>query len=120
MPEFNGETGAYFRDSETPRAILQALRDRVLTRYGTRLMRPGYGSFLPDRIGQFLPDEEIADALSRAARAEYPRLILDSVSVDRTSPTAATAYIRGRWRSAGGRSPFAAGMEVGAGAGGAP
>ena len=99
MADINGQTGRYFTESETDAAIVQALRDRILTARGTRLMRRRYGTALPDRIGQYITEFEIERILVLAAADERPRLTLDSIEAWYDSPTEMTVYLRGRYRN---------------------
>ncbi len=65
--------------------VLQSLRDVFLTRFGSRLIREWYGSFVPDALGRNINRSEmlpVIASITSAVEQWEPRFLLESVSLD--------------------------------------
>ncbi len=65
--------------------VVQSLRDIFLTRFGSRIMREWYGSFLPDALGRLINRTEmlpVMASMTSAIEQWEPRFLVDSITVD--------------------------------------
>lgn len=75
-------TGANLRG--WPHAV-QSMRDMFLTRFGSRLMREWYGSFVPEALGRQINRQEmlpVMASITSAIEQWEPRFTVDSISLD--------------------------------------
>lgn len=83
--------------------VLQSLRDMFLTRFGSRLMREWYGSFVPEALGRNITQAEmlpVIASITSAIEQWEPRFLVFDVKVDGSSARggALVITIRGRYR----------------------
>jgi phage baseplate assembly protein W len=65
--------------------VVQSLRDMFLTRFGSRLMREWYGSFVPEALGRQINRQEmlpVMASITSAIEQWEPRFTVDSISLD--------------------------------------
>lgn len=77
--------------------VVQSLRDMFLTRFGTRIMREWYGSFVPDALGRNINRQEILPVLASITSAIEqwePRFLPSSVAVDFSSVRSGGIIVR--------------------------
>ena len=82
--------------------VVQTLRDIFLTRFGSRVMREWYGSFVPEALGRNITREEIAPviaSITSAIEQWEPRFRITAVEIVELSRTGALRlHISGRYR----------------------
>lgn len=83
--------------------VLQSLRDIFLTRFGSRLMREWYGSFVPEALGRNITQAEmlpVIASITSAIEQWEPRFLVVDVKVDGSSARtgALVVTIRGQYR----------------------
>ena len=65
--------------------VVQSLRDIFLTRFGSRIMREWYGSFVPDALGRLINRTEmlpVIASITSAIEQWEPRFTIESVVID--------------------------------------
>lgn len=65
--------------------VVQSLRDIFLTRFGTRIMREWYGSFVPDALGRLINRTEmlpVMASITSAIEQWESRFLVESITVD--------------------------------------
>lgn len=83
--------------------VLQSLRDMFLTRFGSRLMREWYGSFVPEALGRNITRGEmlpVIASITSAIEQWEPRFLVVDVVVDGTAirSGALVITIKGQYR----------------------
>lgn len=83
--------------------VLQSLRDMFLTRFGSRLMREWYGSFVPEALGRNITQAEmlpVIASITSAIEQWEPRFLVSDVKVDGAQARAGALVItvRGQYR----------------------
>lgn len=67
--------------------VVQCLRDVFLTRFGARLMREWYGSFVPEALGRQINRQEMLPvmmSITSAIEQWEPRFTVDNITLDGT------------------------------------
>lgn len=83
--------------------VQQSLRDMFLTRFGSRLMREWYGSFVPEALGRNISRSEmlpVIASITSAIEQWEPRFLVVDVVVDGTAirSGALVIIIKGQYR----------------------
>lgn len=82
--------------------VVQSLRDIFLTRFGSRIMREWYGSFVPEALGRNITGDEIAPviaSITSAIEQWEPRFRITAVEIVEASRSGVLRlHINGRYR----------------------
>ena len=77
MPVIDGNTGKLIGDFSRP-GTLQCVRDRILTRRGSRLLRPAYGTYVRNAS----PDlETTRESIYEALEGYHPAVDVNMIAV---------------------------------------
>ena len=82
--------------------VIQSLRDIFDTRFGTRIMREWYGSFVPNLLGRLITPQEVAPyfaAITSAIEQWEPRFRVTQITVVKiTRDGQLHVYLDGEYR----------------------
>ena len=96
---FNAETGSIL--TGWPH-VIQSLRDIFDTRFGTRIMREWYGSFVPNLLGRLITPDEVVPyfaAITSAIEQWEPRFRVTQITVVKvTRDGQLHVYLDGEYR----------------------
>ena len=96
---FNAETGSILTGWLH---VIQSLRDIFDTRFGTRIMREWYGSFVPNLLGRLITPDEVVPyfaAITSAIEQWEPRFRVTQITVVKvTRDCQLHVYLDGEYR----------------------